>query len=84
MRLLTRLLGETLSSWWNDESKARRCYSPHRVSLPGCAVLLSSSQSDEEVGRVDDNKDVVGLIRPVKDLSIWLAEDQVGIPFKTP
>jgi len=24
-------------------------------------------------------KDVVGLIRPVKDLSIWLAEDQVKL-----
>ena len=43
---------------------------------------MSSSQSDEEVGRVDDNKDVVGLIRPVKDLSIWLAEDQVGSLWK--
>jgi len=49
--------------------------------LLGCAVLLSSSQSDEEAGRIVENKekDVVGLIRPVKDLSIWLAEDQVKL-----
>ena len=53
---------------------------PLSASIPGCAVLLSSSQSDEEAGRVGESKDkdVVGLIRPVKDLSIWLAEDQVG------
>ena len=41
---------------------------------------MSSSQSDEEAGLNGESKDedVVGLIRPVKDLSIWLAEDQVG------
>ena len=45
---------------------------------------MSSSQSDEEAGRIVENKekDVVGLIRPVKDLSIWLAEDQVGSLWK--
>merc|ERR1712032_181768 len=49
--------------------------------LLGCAVLLSSSQSDEEAGRIGESKDkdVVGLIRPVKDLSIWLDEDQVKL-----
>jgi len=49
--------------------------------LLGCAVLLSSSQSDEDAGRIGENKEkeVVGLIRPVKDLSIWLAEDQVKL-----
>ena len=52
----------------------------YSASFSGCAVLLSSSQSDEEAGRIGENKEkeVVGLIRPVKDLSIWLAEDQVG------
>ena len=45
---------------------------------------MSPSQSDEETGRIGENteKDVIGLIRPVKDLSIWLAEDQVGALWK--
>ena len=87
MRILTRLLGEPVG---NDapvtvghrgiEIQFERNYSDEFPSLPGCAVLLSSSQSDEEAGLIGKSKDqdVVGLIRPVKDLSIWLAEDQVG------
>ena len=80
MRPLTRLLGELVPPVRLGSGDNLPRENNAKLLLPGYAVLLSTSPScisTESIGE-DKDKDVIGLIRPVKDLSIWLAEDQVG------
>ena len=80
MRPLTRLLGELDPPVRLGSGVDLPRQNNAKLLLPGYAVLLSTSPScisTESIGE-DKDKDVIGLIRPVKDLSIWLAEDQVG------
>ena len=80
MRPLTRLLGELVPPVRLGSGDDLPRQNNAKLLLPGYAVLLSTSPSGistESIGE-DKDKDVIGLIRPVKDLSIWLAEDQVG------
>ena len=80
MRPLTRLLGELDPPVRLGSGDDLPRQNNAKLLLPGYAVLLSTSPScisTESIGE-DKDKDVIGLIRPVKDLSIWLAEDQVG------
>jgi len=81
MRPLTRLLGELDPPVRLGSGDDLPRQNIAKLLLPGYAVLLSTSPSGistESIGE-DKDKDVIGLIRPVKDLSIWLAEDQVEL-----
>ena len=47
-----------------------------------CPENTTTSATSEEDESTTDPNDHIGLIRPTKDLSIWIDEDQVNENFK--